>query len=134
MESGANRPDTRTSASIPEQQAGFDFDALLRRWGNNKALIALLLEKFRTQATRQLAEMEQAAAARDAETLALLAHNMKGAASYLEAARVRSGAAALEQQARDNDFTQVDDGVAALRAAVEAWLAAAAARRVDGGE
>ncbi len=74
-----------------------------RRLGHNDALVAELCELFVEIHAAQLAAIQHALAAGDAEALRRSAHMLKSGAANLSAGAVVAAAAALERAAEQND-------------------------------
>jgi signal transduction histidine kinase/CheY-like chemotaxis protein/HPt (histidine-containing phosphotransfer) domain-containing protein len=103
-----------TSAPTPGESP-IDREVLVRLFGNSPATIELMLKHFHEAGAKLVGEI--AAAGNDGETLASLAHKLKGAARAAGAVRLGDLAAALEEKADES-------GVAAIEAE---WRRVAAA-------
>ncbi len=77
----------------------FNVEALQRRCLGNQGLVDRVLRKFGIQLTSDLAELEQALAAGDTETIALVSHRLKGMSANVEAGELNRVASAAEQLA-----------------------------------
>jgi len=73
---------------------------LIARCMGNQDFAARVLATFQRRFGEDLAELDQALAAQDAEALVRLAHRMKGAAANVGAGLLRQAAAELEECGR----------------------------------
>ena len=119
------------AATRPPPAAPIDATALGSLFGNNPAVIARMLARFRDSGTQLMAELDAQSAAGDAAAVAETAHKLKGAARTAGATALGNLAAALEQAARDGGSgcwpAQVS-GIAAEWRQVEAALPRPASR------
>ncbi|HWB53351.1 MAG TPA: ATP-binding protein [Tepidisphaeraceae bacterium] len=86
--------------------APIDLNLLLERCMSDASTIAIVLDKFEQQCSRNVGRLEQALADTDAPTVAKIAHEFKGTAGILAAEQLRQILAELEQLARQE---QIDD-------------------------
>ena len=100
----------------------FQVDDLLERCQGNKAFATKLLEKFRNRLPGDFAAICEAAAAGDRETLRSRAHQLKGCAKNLGAAKLGDHVAVLEAEAAVEKELVVDAAVELLRGEVENCL------------
>jgi signal transduction histidine kinase/DNA-binding NarL/FixJ family response regulator len=110
--------------------ASIDRGALGKLFGDNPAMIARMLGRFRQSAAQLIADLDAQAARGDLAALAETAHKLKGAARTAGAMTLGDLAAALEQAARqgiDGQCASRVAGVAREWRSVEAALAADAA-------
>lgn len=120
---GAGSP---VPASVePEHPATpVDLPAILRRFNGNEERVRRLLQGF----TRDFADvpvtLDRLLAAKDLDSIAMLAHQMKGSAAYLEAKTFCRIAERLETAARDGDGTAVSAQAGGFRDRLVELLAA----------
>jgi two-component system sensor histidine kinase/response regulator len=76
----------------------------VQRLGGNAQLIRQLVELFRADCPRMLAEIQAAVADRNAQALERAAHRLKGSAANFAAGRAVEGARQLETMGRDGDL------------------------------
>ena len=100
------------------EPASVDLTAALHWVGGDRELLLELVGIFVEEAPDRLAELQDAAAARDAATVERVAHGLKGSAGILGAARLRTASAELEERAIAERF----DGVPGLLAGLEREL------------
>jgi signal transduction histidine kinase/DNA-binding response OmpR family regulator/HPt (histidine-containing phosphotransfer) domain-containing protein/HAMP domain-containing protein len=105
---------------------GIDYQGLLRRCMGNPDLAGRLIQKFLSQATADIVEIDAAVSEQDAKRLRQVAHRLKGTAANLSAEAVRECAARLELLAHDGNLGQAAELVALLRASMETIEASAA--------
>ena len=109
----------RSRRGPSEEPAGdtsqFNHAALAKRWGNDGRLIERLTAKFRARAAAERTQLENAIEAADVEAIERLAHGLKGAASYVEAQRVRDLAGHIESLARNGELAGIQAVFATLR-------------------
>ena len=82
----------------------FDRPGMLERLMNDEALAAIILDRFRESAPRQVAAVRTALAAGDADGIRRAAHSLKGAAANVGGERVRRAAFELEQAGQAGDL------------------------------
>ncbi len=119
LESGQH---TTTATEVHATPPPFDLERLRKQWGGDTSFVQALIPKFQEQAQGELLHLEQSVAAGDAEQTRRVAHGLKGAASYLCAARVRELAGQLEAMGRDADLSKADPVLTALRRELERCL------------
>ncbi len=107
-------PRDEVATPTPRSQP-FNRDALSKRWGSNEKLIERLTAKFQARSAIEIAQLEQAIGAADAESIARFAHGLKGAAAYVEAQTVRDLAARIEVLARRRELAEIPAVFAELR-------------------
>jgi len=101
-----------------EAQAVFDVDDLMARCLGNLEFAEHILALFQTRFGEDLAELEQMLAAGDAESVARLAHRLKGAAANAAAPSLKTLAAEIVQLAQARSLEGVRTRLADLR---EEW-------------
>ena len=92
---------------------------LLERVDGDRDLLLELARMFREDAPTLLANVRQAASARDAEALERAAHALKGSCANFGATAARDAAFALEQRGRSRQLDQVDEHVALIGSEIE---------------
>ncbi|HJQ61084.1 MAG TPA: PAS-domain containing protein [Vineibacter sp.] len=117
------------ASDVPAAMAAASIDrgALGKLFGDNPAMIARMLGRFRDSAAQLVQELDTHAARGDLAALAETAHKLKGAARTAGAMALGDLAAALEQAARegsDRGYQGQVAGVAREWRSVEAALAA----------
>ncbi|MCW5745817.1 MAG: PAS-domain containing protein [Alphaproteobacteria bacterium] len=109
----------------PQSPTAIDQGALARLFGDNPALIARMLARFRDSAAALVADLDAHAATGDRAALAETAHKLKGAARTAGATVLGDLAEALEEAARDGQRDSCSgqvSGVAAEWQRVQAML------------
>jgi HPt (histidine-containing phosphotransfer) domain-containing protein len=103
----------------PGERSPVDVAVALHHVGGDRALLADLVEVFRSERDGRLTSLRQAIATGDAETAQRLAHNLKGALGLLGAEPGRALAGQLEALTRSARlaeappvFTRLEDEVA----------------------
>ena len=108
-------PQAQGSAPIPRTDgAVLDRVALLERADHDPELLLDLVETFRVESERLLADIRDALARRDADALTRPAHALKGALATLAAGAAAEAARRLEAIARLGDMQPADDAYATL--------------------
>ncbi|MBN1911087.1 MAG: Hpt domain-containing protein [Pirellulales bacterium] len=101
-----------------------DREDLLTRCLGNIEFAQRILSRFRERCAEDLASLEQAAQAGDADTAATLAHRIKGSAGNASALSMQAVAAAIEQAARQGTLGSVQDDLRTLRHEWDQFLSA----------
>jgi len=96
-----------------------DIEALKRRMGNAPKFITQLIDKFQKQTDIDLKKLRTSVAGQDPVTTRQLAHSLKGAASYLCAAKMQRLAAELEAMGRGGDLGEAYDIITAMEAELD---------------
>jgi CheY-like chemotaxis protein len=99
--------------------AVIDTPALLRRLGGNRALLAQVVQLFRTDCTRRMSELAAAAACQDWARLRREAHTLKGTLGTLCANGAYAAALRLETLARDQSSAGLAEALQGLTAEVD---------------
>jgi CheY-like chemotaxis protein len=73
-----DQPQLPGPAATAGRDAALDAPALLRRLGGNRALLAQVVQLFRTDGTRRMSELAEAAACQDWARLSRESHTLKG--------------------------------------------------------
>jgi PAS domain S-box-containing protein len=97
----------------------FDEAELLDRVGGDRELLREVVRLFFETSPAMLAELRQAAAAGDAETLHRQAHTLKGMVGHFGARAAIEAALRLEVMGRDANLAGAEEACAALAAEVE---------------
>jgi two-component system sensor histidine kinase/response regulator len=100
--------------------------AILGRVGGDRQLLAQIAEIFARTAPSILAELRQAIAAGDAQTVVSRAHRLAGAVANFDALEALGAARRLEELARQGHLTGADAALRRLEAAVDGLSAALA--------
>jgi two-component system sensor histidine kinase/response regulator len=95
-----------------------DKAALLARVDGDKQLLAQIIEIFLEECPKQVREIRDAVAARDAPSLARLAHKLKGSVGNFAAQRAFEAALRLETICRKGDLSYVEEVSAQLEAEI----------------
>ncbi|MCU0723944.1 MAG: response regulator, partial [Planctomycetes bacterium] len=101
------------------EAAGLDLAALLERLDGDRSFCRDLLSCFLEEASGRLEALEAALSGRDAETLRLQAHSIKGSAANVEARRASGLAASIEDAARRGAWEGVGRLAGELRAEID---------------
>jgi CheY-like chemotaxis protein len=110
----APRPVEREPAP-PRNKNIWDGEIALANAGGDAELRRELAELFLEETPRLLAQLADAAAARDRSSVARLAHALKGSAGTVGAIAFRDRAQHLEQAASQPDWSAIDAGQPDLR-------------------
>jgi len=95
--------------------AVLDVQDLMARCMGNIEFAERVLSTFQELGNEALADLEQAIAAEDAETLARLAHRLKGASANAAAPGLRAHAAEIERAARQSSLGEIPAHMQNLR-------------------
>lgn len=95
-----------------------DKPALLARVDGDKELLAQIIEIFLEECPKQVGEIREAVAAKDAPSLARLAHKLKGSVGNFAAKRAFEAALRLETICRKGDLSDVEEVSAQLEAEI----------------
>jgi HPt (histidine-containing phosphotransfer) domain-containing protein len=96
-----------------------DTPALLRRLGGNRALLAQVVQLFRTDCTKRMSELTTAAACQDWARLCGETHTLKGTLGNLSADGAYAAAMRLEKLARDQSSTELAEALQGLKAEID---------------
>jgi PAS domain S-box-containing protein len=107
---GAARSET-SDAVMP---AVFDEQAALACTGGDRVLLKEVVKTFRGSCSAYQRRIESALHEKDADSLRMAAHALKGAIATVGSAAGRQAAAEVEQFARDGDFDKAQSAYAAL--------------------
>ncbi len=114
-------------AHAPEVQANltvYDRSVALHHTGDDTEILETILRMFVDQGPERMGLVEAALALRDARSLEREAHALKGAAATLGLEDLRQAAYAVERLGADGRLDEAVAGVAAMRLAMDAALAA----------
>ena len=106
-------------AAPVNQAATLDSSALLRRLGGNRALLAQVVQAFRTDCTKRMRELAAAAACQDWACLCREAHTLKGTLGNLCADRASAAALRLETVSRSQSSAELAGAVQGLAAEID---------------
>ncbi len=98
------------SADLP-----FDWDRFLARCLGNQAFAERILAKFFRLFSDDFAEIEQAQRTGDGESLARVAHRLKGSAANISAVRLRNVLATIEHHGRQHQLEALPPYLELLR-------------------
>jgi HPt (histidine-containing phosphotransfer) domain-containing protein len=103
--------DTRANGDGPIM----DLESLKGRCLGNLDLVERVIQKFASQLDHDLEELERALLAQDADTLASVAHRVKGMSANVEAWPLHTSAVKVERCALQRQFAELKDQLASLR-------------------
>jgi two-component system, sensor histidine kinase and response regulator len=109
-----NTPRRTPSGAGPSERAVFDLEAALARVEGDLSLLQELIKIFLEDMPRQLAEIQQAIATKDARRLNRAAHNLGGAIGNFEAGPAHEAAMRLEKISAAVDIAGAADAAAEL--------------------
>jgi len=115
-------PTDRAAAASSDGVRPLDYEALLKRCAGNREFVARLFGKFRHQVGADVAQLEEAVEAHDAERLAATAHRLKGVAANLAGEPLRQAAAQLEGAGRSGNLEGAEVAIGRLRAEVDRFI------------
>ena len=124
---GRGREQPSTEATPERHDGESERDALMRRFGANEAVIAVLTHKFCDRLSADLEELRKVLSAQDVDAAVSLAHGLKGAAANLEAREIRLAAERLETAIRSGDREQVTALLEELERAATSYVSRASA-------
>jgi CheY-like chemotaxis protein len=123
------RPSAVPTVEDPTQLAGpvaamdvpavIDTPALMRRLGGNRALLAQVVQLFRTDCTRRMSELAAAAPCQDWARLCREAHTLKGTLGNLCANGAYAAALRLEMLARNQSSAELAEAFQGLTAEMD---------------
>ncbi len=94
-------------------------ETLVRICGGNKDFARRLLDKFKTLAPTQVAEIRTAFAKNDLDTVGNTAHSLKGASAVMGAVLISTTAASIEEQARFGDVGSITAHLEQLQSLID---------------
>src|SRR5262249_44992302 len=92
----------------------FDYEASLRRMGQDRQLFREMIALLQEDGPRRLGEVARGLAERSAPQIRHAAHSLKGLTANFSAARAVGAAARLEHLAREEHWTEMEPAVAEL--------------------
>lgn len=101
--------------SRTEDRAAFDSEALLARCLGKIELAERILAKFNSRVDLDIAELERALASDDLNTIAQVAHRLKGASANVAADALKEKAAGIEELARRGCAGEIPNCMEGLR-------------------
>jgi len=107
-----------------DQNDSVDVAQLLERIDDDRALLEELVQLFKNDYPRGIAEANSAIQALDADELRLTGHSLKGVLSNLSAVRAAALAAELELQGKSNDLSQSGSTLLQLEREIEKVMSA----------
>ncbi|HSW30095.1 MAG TPA: Hpt domain-containing protein [Longimicrobiales bacterium] len=102
----------------------FDRSVALHHTGDDTEILETILRMFVQQGPERMGLVEAALAHRDAKSLEREAHGLKGAAATLGMEDLRQASYAVERLGADGRLDEAAAGVAAMRVAMDAAVAA----------
>ncbi|UUO08376.1 ammonium transporter [Blastopirellula sp. J2-11] len=102
-----------------EVESSIDMDDLMARCGDNDDLARMILNKFRDRSMQDAAALAEEVAAGRADTVAQLAHSLKGMAANISAKQVAAAADLLEQAAKASQTEELADLFSSVVARLE---------------
>ncbi|MHB1192228.1 MAG: Hpt domain-containing protein [Longimicrobiales bacterium] len=102
----------------------FDRSVALHHTGDDTDILDTILRMFVEQGPERMALVEAALARQDAKSLEREAHGLKGAAATLGMEQLRQASYAVERLGADGRLDEAVAGVAAMRVAMDAAVAA----------
>ncbi|MCC9605019.1 ammonium transporter [Blastopirellula sp. JC732] len=94
---------------VTELDSSIDVDDLLARCGDNDDLARMILNKFRDRSSTDAQTLGEHIVAGDIDTVAQLAHSLKGMAANISAKQVAAAADLLEQAAKASQTESLPD-------------------------
>ena len=115
-------PQTRTRTTTGARAFGggtrLDEVALLERVGGNRRLLREVVDLFLVDCPQRMQDIQRAVAARDAASLAAVAHMLKGSVAIFMLEEATVAAQALEEQARREAWNEIPAALLTLEAEV----------------
>ena len=112
---GSDRPGPPPQ-SLPQDDAVLDWSDALANVRGDRELLRSMARAFLEELPRLMATMRQAVAHQDRAALRMAAHTLKGSTHYFRAHRAFESAFRLETVAREGDFADAENAIAALEA------------------
>jgi two-component system sensor histidine kinase/response regulator len=112
-------------------EAAFDLDDVTERVDGDLELLGALVRSFRESVPNSLAEIRNSARLRDAATLQLAAHGLRGACANMSGAAAVLAAYAVESMGERGDFDDVDARITELEREVHRLLHALAEANLE---
>ena len=111
---------TRSGNPTPEKMSSWDAGRVLAKLDGNEKLFHELLEIFREESPKNLANLREAISQGDSETVTNIAHSLKGELGYFGISGVCERARELEEMGRRHDL----EGAARVSLAMETEILA----------
>lgn len=125
---GVPEPGMSTAGAEPLEDV-FDLNALLEGFGNDRKLVGEVIDIFLVDGPALLAKLRKAVADKDTDTVAAVAHTLKGSVGTFVAREAYEAARELETTAREGDLARLEqdssfllERVALLQQALAACL------------
>jgi PAS domain S-box-containing protein len=106
-------------AAAAYEPAAIDTTALMRRLGGNRALLAQVVQLFRTDCAKRMGELAAAAACQDWTRLSREAHTLKGTLGNLGANGAHAAALRLEVLARSQSSAELAEALQGLTSEID---------------
>jgi signal transduction histidine kinase/CheY-like chemotaxis protein/HPt (histidine-containing phosphotransfer) domain-containing protein len=119
MPSVEDQPQSPGPVATAGENSALDAPALLRRLGGNRALLAQVVQLFRTDSTRRMSALAEAVASQDWARVRLEAHTLKGTLGNLCADGAYAAALRLEQLARNQSSAELAEAFQSLTAEMD---------------
>ncbi len=103
--------------------AGFDLESALEVTGGDRELMAELAHLFLQDCPIMLADLDSAAARRDAKQIEMAAHKLKGSVTAFGGRAIAAAALQIETLGRQGDVADIDELLAALKNLIAPFLA-----------
>jgi HPt (histidine-containing phosphotransfer) domain-containing protein len=101
--------------SVDQTSAALDYEDLLARCMGNIEFVERVLDKFQSSFGQDLENLETELNSENAETVAMVAHRLKGASASVGAPGLRQWAAEIEQLGRADRLNEARQPVQHLR-------------------
>jgi two-component system, sensor histidine kinase and response regulator len=111
-----------TSTWEQSDHVSFDRIEALKRVGDSEDILRELVELFRAEGPKQLAEIKHCQLAGDLPGLARAAHTLKGSVGIFAAQAAFDAALRIEKMGRDGDVSEFDDAWARLEREIKRLL------------
>ena len=102
-----------TNETLTKEQL-WNRDAAISRLGGNEGLLNRIVEMFLGQIEQKQQALQDAASKLDIEAVRFASHAMKGVSGDVGADAIREKASSIENKAKQNDLTEIDQDVSEL--------------------
>ncbi len=102
-----------TNETLTKEQL-WNRDAAISRLGGNEGLLNRIVEMFLGQIEQKQHALHDAASKLDFEAVRFTSHAMKGVSGDVGADAIREKASSIENKAKQNDLTEIDQDVSEL--------------------
>lgn len=99
-----------TNETLTKEQL-WNRDAAISRLGGNEGLLNRIVEMFLGQIEQKQHALHDAASKLDFEAVRFTSHAMKGVSGDVGADAIREKASSIENKAKQNDLTEIDQDV-----------------------